>query len=86
MAGPPRPWSGPAVRVFVGRAEVITPEFEKAVLAVVNGHEEPIRPEDAKKTLLKLGRFGEPALKRLAAASTDPAVTSRIHALLAAAN
>ncbi|HVR86840.1 MAG TPA: hypothetical protein VMU54_21125 [Planctomycetota bacterium] len=72
------------VRVFVGRVELITTELEKAALATVDAAGDLTRPEEAKKALSKLGRFGEPALRNLLAASSDPAFKSRALAVLAA--
>src|SRR5207248_8977543 len=65
------------VRILVGRAEVITPELEKAALAVVDGTPLPMRPEDVEKVRSRLGRFGEPTLQGLWAALPDAASKSR---------
>ena len=71
------------VRVFVGRAEVITPELEQAARAVVTAAEDPSRLPELKRNLGKLGRFGEPALLGLAAGSADPQFQTRVYQLLA---
>jgi len=69
-------------RVFVGRAEVITPELEKSVLAVMERTAMPPRVEDVPKIQAQLGRFGESALRGLAASTPDKALQSRISAFL----
>jgi hypothetical protein len=72
------------VRVFVGRAEVVTPELEQAARAVVTAAtDDPSRLPELKRNLSKLGRFGEPALWGLAVASKDPQFQARVGALLA---
>ncbi len=71
------------VRVFVGRAEVITPELEQAARAVVTAAEDSSRLPELKRNLAKLGRFGEPALRGLAVASADPQFQTRVYKLLA---
>jgi len=73
------------VRVFVGRVELITAELETAALAALDAAGDPPRPEDAKQALSKLGRFGEPALRKLMAGSSDPTFKSRVLAVLSAA-
>jgi len=70
------------VRVFVGRAELITPELEEAARAVVEGAKDPKRLPELKRAAAKLGRFGEPALLRLAAEAKDPELQLRVYRLL----
>src|SRR5262249_25031392 len=73
------------VRVLVGRAEVITPEMEKAVKQEVGRLSDPspkVRDE-AFLEIRKHGRFSEPILKQILADETDTATRSRIKALIA---
>ena len=73
-------------RVFVGRAELITPELEKSVLAVMERTAMPPQGEDVPKIQAQLGRFGESALRGLAASTPDKALQSRINAFLSVLN
>jgi hypothetical protein len=70
------------VRVFVGRAELITPELDQAARALVAAAEDAARLPELRKDLAKLGRFGEPALQKVAALSADESVHVRVHKLL----
>jgi len=71
------------VRVFVGRVELITPELEAAAKAIVEAAADPSRLAEQKRALAALGRFAEPAMRRIAAASGDEAVRGRVEWLLA---
>jgi hypothetical protein len=73
-------------RVFVGRAELITPELERSVLAVMERTTMPPRVEDVPKIQAQLGRFGESALRGLAASTPDKALQTRINAFLSVLN
>lgn len=75
------------VRVLVGRAEVITPEMEKAVgqQIVLLRDPSPRVREAARKEIQKYGRFSEPILKRLLARETDAAARSQITKLIESA-
>lgn len=78
----PRP--AELVRVLVGRAEVITPEMEKAVGQQIGllSDPSPRAREAARKAIQKYGRFSEPILKRLLAQETDAGVRSEITKLI----
>ena len=74
------------VRVLVGRAEVITPETEKAVgrqLGLLR-HPSPRVREAARSAIQRHGRFSEPILKRLLARETSARVRSQITKLIEA--
>lgn len=74
------------VRVMVGRAELLTSEMERSIeksVAALGDSNFDVR-ELATASLKKLGRFTEPALKRVAAASADPEVKNRAGELLKA--
>jgi hypothetical protein len=78
----PRPAT--LVRVLVGRAEVITPEMERAVqqqIGLLKNSSPGVR-EAAMQTIRKYGRFSEPILKRLLAQETDAAARARISQLI----
>jgi hypothetical protein len=66
------------VRVLVGRVELITPETERAVAALVPGD----RTEVLRTLRARYGRFAEPILRRVRAHATTEAVRARIDALL----
>jgi len=72
------------VRVLVGRVEVITPELEAKIAALLErlGDASCDVREEATAQLRRLGRFAEPALKRMLAKSQDAEVKSRISMLL----
>ncbi len=72
------------VRVLVGRAEIITPEMEKGVLADVErlGSDSFDEREDAMKSLRRIARFIEPILKRALETATDAEVKARLKTLL----
>jgi hypothetical protein len=74
------------IRVMVGRAELLTSDMEKTIeknIAALSDSSFDLR-EQAAANLKKLGRFTEPALKRVAASSTDPEVKNRAGDLLKA--
>lgn len=70
------------VRVFVGRAELISPDLEKAARELVAAAQDASRLPELRKGLAKLGRFGEPALMNLAAHSGDAGIQERVNKLL----
>jgi hypothetical protein len=72
------------VRVMVGRTEVLTPAQEQRIeqwIGDLGASEFPIR-EAASTALAKLGRLGEPALRRVAAITRDAEVRARAEKLL----
>lgn len=79
----PRP--AELVRVLIGRAEVITPEMERAVEQRVSQLSDP-SPEVREKALSeirKYGRFSEPILKRILAEERNEAVREQLRELIA---
>jgi hypothetical protein len=72
------------VRVLVGRVEILTPELEAKIAALLErlGDASFEKREEATASLRRLGRFAEPALKRMLAKSQDAEVKSRIQTLL----
>src|SRR5262249_42187179 len=72
------------VRVMVGRVEVLTHEKERELeQAGVNlDAKRPKGQKAARATLARLGRFQEPALRRIAALSGDAKIRSRAEALI----
>jgi hypothetical protein len=78
----PRPFE--LVRVLVGRAEVITPEMERAVQQQISLLLDPsiaVR-EAAMQNIRKYGRFSEPILKRLLITEKNRDVRLRIEQLI----
>ncbi len=72
------------VRVFVGRAEVITPEMEQAVrkqVGFLRSNSKKIR-EQAQANLKKYGRFYEPILKSILETEKDEKVRTQIRELI----
>jgi hypothetical protein len=74
------------VRVLVGRAEVITPEMEKAVQKQVSqlDSSSPQVRETAMREIKRYGRFSEPILKELLETEKREAVRQRIKQLIEA--
>jgi hypothetical protein len=70
------------VRVLVGRAELITPEMQKAVQNQTQRLNNPKTREAAMCEIRKYGRFSEPILKSLLESETDPAARERIRRLI----
>src|SRR5262245_9683005 len=72
------------VRVLVGRTEVITPDMEKGVRAKVNllSSSSPEVRDEARRAILKYGRFSEPILKRMIEDEKDTAVRARLQQLI----
>jgi hypothetical protein len=72
------------VRVMVGRVEVLTQEKERELeQAVVNlDAKNPKEQQAARATVARLGRFQEPALRRIAALSGDAKIRFRAEALI----
>jgi hypothetical protein len=78
----PRP--AELVRILVGRAEVITPQMEKAVQQQISLLRDP-KPEvreTAVREIRKYGRFSEPILKRLLEQESDTKVRALIKNLV----
>lgn len=72
------------VRVMVGRLEILTPEREREIAALVAQLGDPamaVRDEASRKLALH-GRFAEPVLRTLLARETDPEIKVRIEKLL----
>jgi hypothetical protein len=78
----PRPEA--IVRVLVGRCEVITPEMEEAMIAVVKrlGDPSAVVRESARTELGKFGRFTGPVLMRASRITSEPELKIRIRQLL----
>jgi hypothetical protein len=72
-------------RVMVVRTEIVTPEMEEALTNIIVrlDDESPAARATARADLAGRGRFAEPVLKRLLAATPDAQVQSRIEQLLA---
>jgi hypothetical protein len=72
------------VRVMVGRMEFITPEHEELISGLLKKlGDDSIEVRDrAERELLRQGRFAEPAMRRILAATKDPEVAARIKKLL----
>jgi hypothetical protein len=69
------------VRVMVGRAEIITPEMEQAVLDTLNGMGDLTQYDYdaiAKRLQSRYGRFAEPIFKRLVSRARTPAEREHI--------
>jgi hypothetical protein len=72
------------VRVLVGRAEVITPEMEKAVqkqVSILSNPSSRVRGE-AMLAIRKYGRFSEPILKRILENERNDLMRKRIKVLI----
>ncbi len=72
------------VRVLVGRLEILTPQMEQelAALVVKLDNESYAVREEATRALKKLGRFAEPVLKKLLKQTQDAEIQDRIKRLL----
>jgi hypothetical protein len=66
-------------RVMVGRVEVLTPDRERQIESFVSqlGDRKFTTREAATEGLARLGRIGEPALRRVANTTKDPEVRAR---------
>ncbi len=72
------------VRVMLGRVEVLTPEREREIekfISQLGANDFRVRQE-ASNGLSKLGRIGEPALRRVAKTTQDPEVRARAAQLI----
>ncbi len=72
------------VRIMVGRLEVLTPDREQQIekfVAALSAREPRARAA-ASAGLARLGRLGEPALRRVVASTNDPEVLARARSLL----
>jgi hypothetical protein len=74
-------------RVFVGRAEIITPEMEKNILAAVKlyGENSPETRAAAIDGVRRYGRFADPVLRGAMSVAKDNASRTAINELMAAA-
>jgi len=72
------------VRVLVGRSEILTPEMEAAIAAhAAKLGDDSLETREAATTgLRKYGRFAEPILRKVLAATEDPEVKVRIKNLI----
>jgi hypothetical protein len=72
------------VRVLVGRCEVVTPEMEESMIALVKRLSDPsaVVRDSARKDLGKFGRFTGPVLIRASRITSEPEVKARIRQLL----
>jgi hypothetical protein len=79
-----RPAPDKLVRVMVGRIEVLTPERERQIARYVEELGAPdFKTRDAANAgLARLGRLGEPALRRVLVTTGDPEVRARASALI----
>jgi hypothetical protein len=80
----PRPTE--TVRVLVGRLELVLPEDEERARAEVERLSEAPTEDERADVRRRLGRFGEPILRRLAARRIDYAIRPKIDALLGSRN
>jgi hypothetical protein len=80
LAVTPRPTE--TVRVLVGRLEIVLPEDEARVLTDVERMSDEGSADERADVRRRLGRFGEPILRRLAGRSTDTSTEKKIQALL----
>jgi hypothetical protein len=72
------------VRVMVGRVEVLTPQREREIEKYISllGANDFRTRQEASNGLSKLGRIGEPALRRVARTTQDPEVRARADQLI----
>ena len=79
-----RPAPSNLVRVMVGRLEVLTPDREQQISRFLTdlGARESQKRSAASAGLARLGRLGEPALRRVLASTKDPEVLARARSLL----
>ncbi|MGH9938660.1 MAG: hypothetical protein ACREAM_20665, partial [Blastocatellia bacterium] len=82
-----KPQPAELARVFVGRAEIITPEMERDILAAVKQFNED--SDEARAAAINVvrryGRFADPVLRQAMSRVSDNASQSRISALINAA-
>jgi hypothetical protein len=71
------------VRVLVARLEIVLPEDEERARIEVERLSDAPTPDELADARRRLGRFGEPILRRLAARDPDPSTRRRIQALVA---
>jgi hypothetical protein len=81
LAVVPRPTE--TVRVLVARLEIVLPEDEARALAEVERLSDEASAEERADVRRRLGRFGEPILRRLAARGADAPTQRKVEALLA---
>jgi hypothetical protein len=79
-----RPSPDQLVRVMLGRLEILTPAREKEIESYVHdlGASDFKRREAATAGLARLGRLGEPALRRIMSSANDPEVRARADSLI----
>ena len=82
-----KPMPSELTRVFVGRAEIITPEMEKDILAAVKLYNEasPESRAAAVKSVQRYGRFADPVLRGAVSYTRDVAEQRRMWDLMVAA-
>ncbi len=73
-----------ALRVMVGRLEILTPEKERIIEKLIGqlGSADPAIREQASTIITQLGRFAEPALTRISQITDDPETSAKAKALL----
>jgi hypothetical protein len=81
-----KPQPSELARVFVGRAEIITPEMEKKILTAVNlfGEKSPEARAAAINSVRRYGRFADPVLREAMNNAIDNASRAAIDELMAA--
>jgi hypothetical protein len=81
-----KPQPSELARVFVGRAEIITPEMEGEILAAVRlfGEKSPEARPAAIKSVRRYGRFADPVLREAMNSARDAASRAAIGELMAA--
>jgi hypothetical protein len=69
---------------MVGRGELITPEMEKEITQHIEklGEADPAVRDRCTAALRKMGRFAEPALRRVIKTAKDAEVRARAEGLL----
>jgi hypothetical protein len=83
-----KPAPAELARVFVGRAEIITPEMERDILSAVklfDGDSDEARAA-AVDVVRRYGRFADPVLRQAMSNSGSDALRSRISTLITAAS
>jgi hypothetical protein len=72
------------VRVMVGRMEVLTPEASRQILATVHSlaQDANSKAQQLPAELTSLGRFAEPALRHLMAATKDTTLRDKLQQTL----
>jgi hypothetical protein len=81
-----KPQPSELARVFVGRAEIITPEMEKEILAAAQlfGEKSPQTRSAAINSVRRYGRFADPVLREARNSAKDNDTRAAINELIAA--